>query len=105
MQCFTSYRYPPGSTIDFCCDLNQVQKPINSSLAAEMSTMLADEGSDGGLGDLVSHYLDKGIVLIIADLLSLITVSSCLVIKVPQINTIRENKSSKGERKRNAHSC
>lgn len=50
-----------------------------------------------GLGEVVSHYLDKGIVLIIADLLSLITVSSCLVIKVPQINTIRENKSSKGE--------
>ncbi|KAH8398341.1 hypothetical protein KR215_008649 [Drosophila sulfurigaster] len=49
-----------------------------------------------GLGDLVSQYLEKGIVLIIADLLSLITVSSCLVIKVPQINTIRENKSSKG---------
>lgn len=49
-----------------------------------------------GLGEVVSHYLDKGIVLIIADLLSLITVSSCLVIKVPQINTIRENKSSKG---------
>ncbi|KAL7732012.1 hypothetical protein ACLKA6_015776 [Drosophila palustris] len=52
--------------------------------------------ADEGFGDLVSHYLEKGVVLIIADLLSLITVSSCLVIKVPQINTIRENKSSKG---------
>ncbi|ALC44014.1 CG1265 [Drosophila busckii] len=48
------------------------------------------------LGDLVSQYFAKGIVLVIADLLSLITVSSCLVIKVPQINTIRESKSTKG---------
>ncbi|SPP76869.1 blast:PQ-loop repeat-containing protein 3 [Drosophila guanche] len=51
----------------------------------------------GGLSEVVSEYLDKGLVLVIADLLSLITVSSCLVIKVPQINTIRENQSSKGE--------
>ncbi|XP_017135387.1 solute carrier family 66 member 3 [Drosophila miranda] len=50
----------------------------------------------GGLSEVVSEYLDKGLVLVIADLLSIITVSSCLVIKVPQINTIRENKSSKG---------
>ncbi|SPP76868.1 solute carrier family 66 member 3 [Drosophila guanche] len=50
----------------------------------------------GGLSEVVSEYLDKGLVLVIADLLSLITVSSCLVIKVPQINTIRENQSSKG---------
>ncbi|KAL5291229.1 PQLC3 family protein [Megaselia abdita] len=41
-------------------------------------------------------YFDKGAVLVIADLFSLITVSSCLVLKVPQINTIRSNKSSKG---------
>ncbi|KAH8379172.1 hypothetical protein KR009_003395, partial [Drosophila setifemur] len=47
-------------------------------------------------GDVVSEYFDRGLVLVIADLLSLITVSSCLVIKVPQINTIRENESSKG---------
>lgn len=47
--------------------------------------------------EAVLKYADKGIVLMVADLLSLITVSSCLVIKVPQINTIRENKSSKGE--------
>ncbi|XP_061389009.1 solute carrier family 66 member 3-like [Musca vetustissima] len=46
--------------------------------------------------EAVLKYLDRGIVLVIADLLSLITVSSCLFIKVPQINTIRENKSSKG---------
>lgn len=100
MQRFTFHRYPDGPAID-CWHLNQVQKPINSSLAAEMSTTVADEGD--GIGDLVSHYLDKGIVLIIADLLSLITVSSCLVIKVPQINTIRENKSSKGEWKKRPH--
>uniref|UniRef100_A0A1A9WLJ0 Solute carrier family 66 member 3 n=1 Tax=Glossina brevipalpis TaxID=37001 RepID=A0A1A9WLJ0_9MUSC len=46
--------------------------------------------------ELISDYLDKGLVLIVADLLSLITVSSCLVLKLPQINTIRTNKSSKG---------
>ncbi|XP_037933966.1 solute carrier family 66 member 3 [Teleopsis dalmanni] len=52
--------------------------------------------STEGLSSVVANYFDKGIILVIADLLSLITVSSCLVIKVPQINTIRENKSSKG---------
>ncbi|XP_039964727.1 solute carrier family 66 member 3 [Bactrocera neohumeralis] len=46
--------------------------------------------------EAISNYFEKGIVLVIADLLSLITVSSCLVIKVPQINTIRANKSSEG---------
>lgn len=46
--------------------------------------------------EAVVKYIDKGVVLIIADLLSLITVSSCLFIKIPQINTIRENKSSQG---------
>ncbi|KAH8296580.1 hypothetical protein KR054_008297 [Drosophila jambulina] len=51
----------------------------------------------GALGEFVSEYLERGLVLVIADLLSLITVSSCLVIKVPQINTIRANESSKGE--------
>ncbi|XP_017014327.2 solute carrier family 66 member 3 [Drosophila takahashii] len=50
----------------------------------------------GALGEVVSEYLERGLVLVIADLLSLITVSSCLVIKVPQINTIRANESSKG---------
>ncbi|KAH8368862.1 PQ-loop repeat-containing protein 3 [Drosophila serrata] len=50
----------------------------------------------GALGDFLSEYLERGLVLVIADLLSLITVSSCLVIKVPQINTIRANESSKG---------
>ncbi|XP_067613699.1 solute carrier family 66 member 3 isoform X4 [Eurosta solidaginis] len=46
--------------------------------------------------EAISNYFEKGLVLIIADLLSLITVSSCLVIKVPQINTLRANKSSQG---------
>ncbi|XP_065360384.1 solute carrier family 66 member 3 [Calliphora vicina] len=48
------------------------------------------------LEDAVVEYMDRGIVLIIADILSLITVSSCLFIKIPQINTIRQNKSSQG---------
>ncbi|KAH8349554.1 hypothetical protein KR084_001427 [Drosophila pseudotakahashii] len=51
----------------------------------------------GALGEVVSEYLERGLVLVIADLLSLVTVSSCLVIKVPQINTIRANESSKGK--------
>ncbi|XP_030375186.1 solute carrier family 66 member 3 [Scaptodrosophila lebanonensis] len=46
--------------------------------------------------DAVNTYFEKGALLVIADLLSLITVTSCLVIKVPQINTIRQNQSSKG---------
>lgn len=46
--------------------------------------------------EAVSVYMERGLVLIIADILSLITVSSCLFIKIPQINTIRENKSSQG---------
>ncbi|XP_036336064.1 solute carrier family 66 member 3 [Rhagoletis pomonella] len=46
--------------------------------------------------EAISNYFAKGLALVIADLLSLITVSSCLVIKVPQINTIRANKSSQG---------
>lgn len=50
--------------------------------------------ADGGM---LSSYLEKGIVLIVADILSVITVSSCLVIKVPQIKTIRRNKSSYGK--------
>lgn len=47
--------------------------------------------------DIVVEYIDRGIILIIADILSLITVSSCLFIKIPQINTIRQNKSSQGK--------
>ncbi|KAI8116989.1 PQ-loop repeat-containing protein 3 [Lucilia cuprina] len=48
------------------------------------------------LEEAIVEYMDRGIVLIIADILSLITVSSCLFIKIPQINTIRQNKSSQG---------
>jgi len=47
-------------------------------------------------GNVFSDYLEKGVILIVADLLSLITVSSCLVIKVPQIKTIKEHRSAKG---------
>lgn len=46
--------------------------------------------------EAIFNYFEKGLVLVVADLLSLITVSSCMVIKVPQINTIRANKSSHG---------
>ncbi|XP_053955814.1 solute carrier family 66 member 3 [Anastrepha ludens] len=46
--------------------------------------------------EAIFNYFEKGQVLVVADLLSLITVSSCLVIKVPQINTIRANKTSQG---------
>lgn len=53
-------------------------------------------GSFDDIEEAVSDYMERGIVLIIADILSLITVSSCLFIKIPQINTIRENKSSQG---------
>lgn len=41
-------------------------------------------------------YLDKGLKLIIADVLSIITISSCLIIKVPQIRTIQTLRSAKG---------
>lgn len=46
--------------------------------------------------DILSDYLEKGFLLVVADLLSMITVGSCLFIKVPQIKTINENKSSQG---------
>ncbi|XP_055843359.1 solute carrier family 66 member 3 [Episyrphus balteatus] len=46
--------------------------------------------------EVVTDYLEKGIVLVIADLLSMITVGSCLFIKVPQIKTINQNKSAQG---------
>lgn len=41
-------------------------------------------------------YLDRGIIYIISDILSLITISSCLVLKVPQIKIIQETKSAAG---------
>lgn len=45
----------------------------------------------------MEDYFEKGILLIIADLLSIITISSCLVCKIPQIKTISGLKSAKGE--------
>ncbi|XP_055910648.1 solute carrier family 66 member 3 [Eupeodes corollae] len=46
--------------------------------------------------EILDDYFEKGFVLVVADLLSMITVASCLFIKVPQIKTINENKSSQG---------
>lgn len=39
---------------------------------------------------------DRGILYVIADLLSLITIASCLVSKVPQIQTVQQLKSATG---------
>lgn len=44
----------------------------------------------------MNDYLNKGVALIFADFLSLITISSCLVIKVPQIRSIIATNSAKG---------
>uniref|UniRef100_A0A6B2EED3 Solute carrier family 66 member 3 n=1 Tax=Phlebotomus kandelakii TaxID=1109342 RepID=A0A6B2EED3_9DIPT len=41
-------------------------------------------------------YLEKDLKYIIADILSLITIASCLVSKVPQIRTIEQLKSARG---------
>lgn len=45
----------------------------------------------------MEDYFDKGFLLVIADVLSIITISSCLVCKIPQIKTISALKSAKGE--------
>lgn len=42
-------------------------------------------------------YFDKGPLLIIADIFSIVTILSCLVVKVPQIKIIRENESATGK--------
>lgn len=42
-------------------------------------------------------YLEKGPLLIIADIFSLVTILSCLVVKVPQIKIIKENNSATGK--------
>lgn len=39
---------------------------------------------------------DRGILYLIADFLSLITIASCLVCKVPQIQTVRKQHSAAG---------
>ncbi|XP_055688165.1 solute carrier family 66 member 3 [Lutzomyia longipalpis] len=41
-------------------------------------------------------YLEKDLKYIIADILSIITIASCLVSKVPQIRTIEQLKSARG---------
>lgn len=45
----------------------------------------------------MDDYFEKGFALVLADLLSLITIASCLVCKIPQIRTICNLKSAKGE--------
>lgn len=45
----------------------------------------------------MEDYFEKGFLLIVADLLSIITISSCLVCKIPQIRTISAMQSAKGE--------
>lgn len=44
----------------------------------------------------MEDYFEKGFLLIVADLLSVITISSCLVCKIPQIKTISAMQSAKG---------
>lgn len=46
---------------------------------------------------MAADYLTKGIMYIIADLLSLITVALCMVQKLPQIQEIYTYKSAKGK--------
>lgn len=41
-------------------------------------------------------YLEKDLKYIIADILSIITIASCLVSKVPQIRTIEQLQSARG---------
>lgn len=41
-------------------------------------------------------YIKKGIVLIVADILSLVTIGLCLVAKVPQIKTLYSIRSARG---------
>lgn len=45
----------------------------------------------------MEDYLERGFALILADFLSIITIASCLVCKVPQIKTIVNLQSAKGE--------
>lgn len=41
-------------------------------------------------------YLDRGIIYVVSDILSLITILACVVLKVPQIKIIQETKSAAG---------
>lgn len=47
---------------------------------------------------MAMEYITKGIMYIMADLLSLITVALCMIQKLPQIQEIFTYKSAKGER-------
>lgn len=46
---------------------------------------------------MASNYITKGILYIISDILSLITVALCMVQKVPQIREVFIYKSAKGK--------
>lgn len=46
---------------------------------------------------MMDDYSEKKYYLIVADILSMITISSCFVIKIPQIRKIQQIKSAKGE--------
>lgn len=46
---------------------------------------------------MASDYITKGIMYVISDILSLITVTLCMVQKLPQIREIYTYKSAKGE--------
>lgn len=43
------------------------------------------------------EYIKKGFLLVVADILSLITVILCLIQKLPQIRDLYGYKSAKGE--------
>lgn len=46
---------------------------------------------------MMDDYSEKKYYFIVADILSMITISSCFVIKIPQIRKIQQIKSAKGE--------
>lgn len=46
---------------------------------------------------MASNWLTKGILYVVADILSLVTVILCMVQKVPQIRDLYAYKSAKGE--------
>lgn len=47
---------------------------------------------------MVWDYVKKGLLLVIADILSLITIVLCLVQKLPQIKNIYGYRSARGNR-------
>lgn len=42
------------------------------------------------------HFLAKGLLMVISDLFSVITIAMCLIAKVPQIRTLFGIKKAKG---------